>query len=199
MSSAQQTRRRPRADYVRTRTTLLTAAGGLLEEHGTSFTLPDLARRAGVSTATTYRHFDDVHAVFEAYYVTLLDDLVDRFEAVSEDGDALTSFHAVCATWVQGARAWGRAATHIRSPRGYLERLHEGTDPLLGRLDAVLRRCIDRLVADDAVPDVDRDLAVLTWITLFDERVVVDLTIGLGRSTTDVTRSLARSVLHAWS
>ena len=48
-----------RRDARRTRDRLLDAAGELLEASGPHFTLPDLARYAGVGTATVYRHFVD--------------------------------------------------------------------------------------------------------------------------------------------
>jgi AcrR family transcriptional regulator len=45
-------------------------------EQGPAFSLPDLARVAGISTATVYRHFNDVHEVFHEFRQRLADELV---------------------------------------------------------------------------------------------------------------------------
>jgi AcrR family transcriptional regulator len=67
---------RLRRDTARTRDRLLDAAGELLAEHGTGFSLPDLARASGVGTATVYRHFDDVRDVHREFYYRLVAQLV---------------------------------------------------------------------------------------------------------------------------
>ncbi|WP_405498078.1 TetR/AcrR family transcriptional regulator [Streptomyces sp. NBC_00096] len=50
---------RPRADAVRNRERILTAARDVLVEFGPAAPLDEIARRAGVGNATLYRHFPD--------------------------------------------------------------------------------------------------------------------------------------------
>ncbi|GLY31877.1 TetR/AcrR family transcriptional regulator [Kineosporia sp. NBRC 101731] len=188
-----------RADTLRTRQKLLDAAGELLRERGLAFSLPELARHSGVSTATTYRHFDDVHAVHDAFYRRIQNALLARLHAAGEDPDPLRSFEIVCHEWVLSAMTWGRAATHIRSARGYLERVHDGSDPLLSELDTTLTRAVARLVEIGEIPPVDLRYSVLLWITTFDERVIVDLSETLRWSPQKIAEMLGHSVLAAWT
>ncbi|GAB3270331.1 TetR/AcrR family transcriptional regulator [Kineosporia babensis] len=186
-----------RADTLRTRNKLLDAAGELLRERGLAFTLPDLARHSGVSTATTYRHFEDVHAVYDGFYRRTQTALLARLRTAG-DADPLRSFDIMCHEWVLSAASWGRAATHIRSARGYLERIRDGDDPLLTELDTTLTEVVRRLVENRELPDVDLRYSVLIWITTFDERVIVDLTEALHWAPGKIARTLGRSVLAAW-
>ncbi|MBT0771983.1 TetR/AcrR family transcriptional regulator [Kineosporia sp. J2-2] len=187
-----------RADTHRTRQKLLDAAGELLRERGLAFTLPDLARRSGVSTATTYRHFDDVHAVYDGFYRRTQNVLLARLHATRDTADPLRAFEVTCREWVLSAMSWGRAATHIRSARGYLERIRDGDDPLLGDLDSTLTAVVRRLVEHGELPDVDLRYSVLIWITTFDERVIVDLSETLRWGPEKIAETLGRSVLAAW-
>lgn len=186
-----------RADTLRTRQKLLDAAGDLLRERGLAFTLPDLARHSGVSTATTYRHFEDVHAVYTGFYRRTQNALLARLRTTDEP-DPLHTFEAMCHEWVLSANSWGRAATHIRSARGYLERIRDGDDPLLTELDTTLAGVVRRLVESGELPEVDLRYSVLIWITTFDERVIVDLTETLGWDPRRIAETLGRSVLAAW-
>ncbi|HEY0475005.1 MAG TPA: TetR/AcrR family transcriptional regulator [Kribbella sp.] len=188
-----------RSDSLRTRERLLDAAAELLRRKGTAFTLPELARESGLSTATTYRHFDDVHAVFDAYYGRILGDLIDRFEAAATDAEPIKAFDNICRVWARGAVEWGRAATHIRSAEGFLERAARGDDPMLLKLFSTLSVTVRDLVDAGAVPEVDIDYAVLMWVTIFDERVVVDLVETLGWTAERIGRTLGGSVLGSWS
>jgi AcrR family transcriptional regulator len=62
--------RRPlRADAQRNYDKLLAAARDAFAEDGTSATLDDIARRAGVGIATLYRHFPTRQHLLEAVYV----------------------------------------------------------------------------------------------------------------------------------
>lgn len=49
--------RKPRADAERNRQRLLDAARAAFDEHGTTVSLEDIARKAGVGIGTLYRHF----------------------------------------------------------------------------------------------------------------------------------------------
>jgi len=185
-----------RADTQRTRNRLLDVLGRLLEVQGLDVSLPELAREAGVATATVYRHFDDVHELRQEFYRRIVDSLLTEFGALSGSYEGRELFDRTCESWVRVASTWARAATFIRSAEGYVERVHGG-DLFVGRLDGVLRPVIVQLVDAGIIPEQDLDYAVLIWVTLFDERVLVDLESAMGWSTERVAATLAGTVLAA--
>lgn len=72
---------RPRADAVRNRERILTAARDVLVEFGPAAPLDEIARRAGVGNATLYRHFPDRPALI--HHVVLFG--LDRVHALAVD------------------------------------------------------------------------------------------------------------------
>ena len=70
--------RRPRADAVRNRDLLLTAASDAFAARGADVPLEDIARRAGVGIGTLYRHFPTREALVEAVYRHEVDTLCER-------------------------------------------------------------------------------------------------------------------------
>lgn len=187
-------RTRLRRDTARTRDRLLDAAGELLATRGAGFSLPDLARASGVATATVYRHFDDVRDVHREFYYRLIDELVA--ELVALPSRSTSRFEQIGERWVGLAIHWGRAATHIRSTDGFLARVAAG-DPPTSALYTALAPVVGELVEDGVIPKQDLDYALLLWITVFDERVIVDLA-GLGWSPHRIARTLSASLLAAW-
>ena len=164
-----------RRDARRSRDALLAAIAELLAEHGPDFTLTDAAQRAGLATATAYRHFTSVDAAIAAYYDQLLTGLVAAFDALPPAPDALAHVKGICQEWAVQAADWGPAAVYLRSPRGFLDRL-AAADPLVALLYDRLSAALQAAVSAGALPAQDLRYATLTWVTLFDERVVVDLT-----------------------
>ncbi|WP_433444913.1 TetR/AcrR family transcriptional regulator [Nonomuraea sp. CA-141351] len=185
-----------RRDTAQTRDRLLDAAGRLLADRGTAFTLPDLARVAGVATATVYRHFADVHDIHREFYYRLIGELVDDLEKISAEAHGRQRFEAVCARWSDLAASWGRAATHIRSAEGFLERVGRG-DPPTTALYGALAPVIEELVTENVVPEQNVEYAVLLWVTIFDERVIVDLSTTLGWPPRRIGHALAQTTLAA--
>jgi AcrR family transcriptional regulator len=185
-----------RRDSAETRDRLLDTAALLLGERGTAFTLPDLARAAGISSATVYRHFADVQEVHREFYYRLIDELVDDLGRVSARARGRRRFDAICDRWAACAALWGRAATHIRSADGFLARVHHA-DPPTSALFGILAPAIEEIIEDGTIPAQDTDYAVLIWITIFDERVIVDLAETLHWPTKRIARTLLASVLGA--
>ncbi|TNC25123.1 TetR/AcrR family transcriptional regulator [Amycolatopsis alkalitolerans] len=185
-----------RRDSAETRDRLLDTAALLLAERGTAFTLPDLARAAGISSATVYRHFADVQEVHREFYYRLIDELVDDLGNVSARARGRRRFEAICDRWAACAALWGRAATHIRSAEGFLARVHHA-DPPTSTLFGILEPAIEEIIEDGTIPAQETDYAVLIWITIFDERVIVDLSETLRWSTKRIARTLSASVLGA--
>jgi AcrR family transcriptional regulator len=189
--------RRTRRDFLASRRDLLEAVERLLAKQGGRFSLIDLAAEAGVSTATAYRHFPDVAAALDAYYTQLVESLVTHMEAVPAGPDALTRFTAVCDLWVREAAGWGPAVVHVRSSRGFLQRLH-ADDPVIRRLFEALAPMLAELAAAGFIPPTPAEYGVLIWVTVFDERVVVDLHDSLGWSTGRIATELTGSVLRGF-
>ncbi|MGZ4268092.1 MAG: TetR/AcrR family transcriptional regulator [Solirubrobacteraceae bacterium] len=84
------TARRPRADALRNRQRLIDAAVEVFAEQGLDVAVAEIARRAGVGTATLFRNFptkdDLVYAVIEARVNELLE--VGRRALAAEDAAA---------------------------------------------------------------------------------------------------------------
>ncbi|SDS63474.1 TetR/AcrR family transcriptional regulator [Actinoplanes derwentensis] len=186
--------RRPRRGDARLRrAALLAAVGELLAERGPGFSLAEAAERAGISTATAYRNFSDTASAVDAFWAEMTGELLEAFDRLPPGTDPVADIRAVCREWVERASRWGAAAVHVRSPRGVLERR---SDSFVGGLYARLDRLVEAAVAAGAVPAQDVRFAVLMWVTIFDERVVVDLTGTLGWTVDQAADQLIEALLR---
>ncbi|MEU5093778.1 helix-turn-helix domain-containing protein [Streptomyces sp. NPDC020996] len=80
---------RPRADALRNRERIVTAAREMFTEHGPDVPLDEIARRAGVGNATVYRNFPDRDALVREVVCSVLDRTSEAGEqALAETGDA---------------------------------------------------------------------------------------------------------------
>lgn len=190
--------RKLRKDTQRTRNRILDALGDLIRREGVDFSLPDLARESGVATATVYRHFDDARELRDEYYLRSVNQLMVQLEGAGADLYGLDLYVEVCRRWVDAVAPWARTGTLIRSSEGFLERARAGNDLIL-RLRGLLGRVLDQLAADGVIPEQNHEYATLLWITLFDERVIVDLTAVLEWDLDEVSARLGRSLLGALS
>ncbi|MEV0901726.1 TetR/AcrR family transcriptional regulator [Actinoplanes sp. NPDC049802] len=194
--SAADARERPRRGDARLRrAALLAAVGELLAERGPGFSLAEAAGLAGVSTATAYRNFSDTASAVDAFFAELIADLLEAFDRLPEATDPLDGVRAVCREWVAQASRWGAAAVHIRSPRGVLAR-RGAEDSFVGGLYERLARLVEAAIESGGVPRQDVRFAVLMWVTIFDERVVVDLTRTLGWSAEEAAEHLTGALLR---
>ncbi|GGW28884.1 TetR family transcriptional regulator [Streptomyces lucensis JCM 4490] len=83
---------RPRADAVRNRERIVTAAREMFVEHGPDVPLDEVARRAGVGNATVYRNFPDREALVREVVCSVMDRTAEAAEAaLTETGDAFTA------------------------------------------------------------------------------------------------------------
>lgn len=190
------TARRLRADSRRTREMLLDVLGDLLETRGLAVSLPALAREAGVSVATVYRHFDDVHDLRQEFYQRTVATLITRFTELREEYSGLELFQQMCEQWIAIASQWARAGAFIRSPEGFIERVRHN-EPLITQLYSLMRPVVSDLMSAGVVQERNVDYGVMLWATLFDERVIVDLESGLGWKTTAIARRLSATYLDA--
>lgn len=189
-----------RRDTARTRDRLLDAAAELLAKRGTGFSLPDLARASGVATATVYRHFNTVQDVERGFYHRLVETLVRELGDLrqhDQTGGPTRRLEQISRVWVELVMRWGAAAIPIRSAEGFLARV-QADDPPTAALRAELGSVFQELVDLNTVPAQDVDYAILLWITIFDERVMIDLADTLGWTSRRIARTLLASLLGAW-
>ncbi|WP_430377707.1 TetR/AcrR family transcriptional regulator [Streptomyces sp. B1-3] len=80
---------RPRADALRNRERIVSAAREMFTEFGPDVPLDDIARRAGVGNATLYRNFPDRDALVREVVCSVMDRTTEAAEiALTETGDA---------------------------------------------------------------------------------------------------------------
>ncbi|MGD9986584.1 TetR/AcrR family transcriptional regulator [Pseudonocardia sp.] len=90
-----------RADGRRNRARLLAAAAELIRQEGAQASLEEIARRAGLGSATLHRHFPSRHALLEAVYREGVEQLCDH--AAAQPG---TDPAAELDTWVEDTTAY---------------------------------------------------------------------------------------------
>ncbi|MDG4858248.1 helix-turn-helix domain containing protein [Streptomyces sp. T-3] len=80
---------RPRADALRNRERIVTAAREMFVEFGPEVPLDEIARRAGVGNATLYRHFPDRPGLIHEVVCSVMDRTSAEAErAMAEEADA---------------------------------------------------------------------------------------------------------------
>ncbi|MFD3681318.1 TetR/AcrR family transcriptional regulator [Streptomyces sp. NPDC058613] len=83
---------RPRADAVRNRERILTAAREVFVEFGPGAPFDEVARRAGIGNATLYRHFPDRASLVHHVVLFVMDRVTARAEAaLAEEPDAFAA------------------------------------------------------------------------------------------------------------
>jgi AcrR family transcriptional regulator len=83
---------RPRADALRNRERIVTAAREMFTEFGPDVPLDEIARRAGVGNATVYRNFPDRDALVREVVCSVMDRTSEAAEqALVESGDAFAA------------------------------------------------------------------------------------------------------------
>ena len=186
-----------RSDTERNRRQLIKAAARLFENSPTQVSLADIAKQAEVSTATAYRHFSSVEEILHAFRSQVGSELCEFSARQTTIG--LVKLEAVSRFWVSLVLEHGGAMAQMRSHRGYLERLREGTGYLAPQAEALaepLRQTAEELGLADL-----GDEALYLWNTLFDPRDILDL-IKSGRNEDEAASRLVaalRGALVGWS
>ena len=110
--------RKPRADSLRNRERLLSAAAEIFRTGGPEASLEAVARSAGVGIGTLYRHFPTREALFEAVYRREVEQLAALAETLAGAGDP-----------VDALRQWLRAGIQlVATKRGMLTALALAVD-----------------------------------------------------------------------
>ncbi|MGW9030186.1 TetR/AcrR family transcriptional regulator [Streptomyces sp. NPDC055722] len=144
---------RPRADALRNRERIVTAAREMFVEFGPNVPFDEIARRAGVGNATVYRNFHDREALVREVVCSVMDRTSEGAErALAETGnafEALSHFvHAVADERI-GALC-PMVATAFDEHHPELEAARE-------RLEQLIEEIMDRArAAGQLRPDVER-------------------------------------------
>ncbi|QIP86040.1 TetR/AcrR family transcriptional regulator [Streptomyces sp. Tu 2975] len=87
MSIAAETRRppRPRADALRNRERIVSAAREMFVEFGPDVPLDEIARRAGIGNATLYRHFPDRAVLIREVVLLVLSRTTEQADAAAAE------------------------------------------------------------------------------------------------------------------
>jgi len=130
--------RKPRADSLRNRELLLTAAKTAFTETGADAPLEDVARRAGVGIGTLYRHFPTREALVAAVYAREIEQLAASAETLLAErpaGEALEAWLNILIDYMATKRV---VAPALRADPGEGSRLYASSGatilPALQRL-----------------------------------------------------------------
>ncbi|MET7858436.1 TetR/AcrR family transcriptional regulator [Streptomyces sp. NPDC005318] len=154
---------RPRADALRNRERIVTAAREMFVEFGPDVPLDDVARRAGVGNATLYRNFPDRAALTHEVVLSVTSRITERAEEAAGEADpfaALSRFvHAAADERIGALCPMLSGGFDTCHPELHAERrrLEEAVEGLVARAMSA-----GRLRTDIAVGDVLVGLSQLT-------------------------------------
>ncbi|MFE1550303.1 TetR/AcrR family transcriptional regulator [Streptomyces sp. NPDC058718] len=119
--------RRPmRADARRNLDKIVAAAGAVIAERGAEASLEEVARRAGVGSATLHRHFPSRQALLEAVFKDRVETLCAKADDLLAEPDPDPDPGQALATWLHAV------AAHAVANRGLGASLMRDADPALG-------------------------------------------------------------------
>jgi AcrR family transcriptional regulator len=132
--------RPPRADAVRNRRLLLSAATEAFAEQGTDVSIAEIAQRAGVGKGTVFRHFATKEDLIAAIMGDLIERLVSSGTALSDATDpaaALLEFMTTAIEQLAKDRAFceviGRPSLQVPAVQAGINRLCEVVELLTDR------------------------------------------------------------------
>lgn len=142
---------RPRADALRNRERIVTAAREMFVEHGPEVPLDEIARRAGVGNATVYRHFPDRDALVREVVCSVLDRTGAAGErALAETGDAFEALERFVHT-----SADERISALCPMVSSTFDQNHPDLEAARERVERILQMVMDRAKAAGQLrPDV---------------------------------------------
>jgi len=163
--------RKPRADSLRNRESLILVAKAAFSEQGADVPLEEIARRAGLGVGTFYRHFPTRTAILAAVYEREVDQLAgaaDELLAKHGAGEALEAWLQLFVDYIAAKRVLAPALISV----GEGARIHS---PAMTRVGEALERLLKAARADgDIRPDIQ-----MTDM----RRLLVGLTHGTERPT----------------
>lgn len=173
---------------------LIDAMEGLLTAGMLPSTMAELAKAAGMSTATAYRHFQSLEEVAQAYLVTTMTRLRDFSVNRTETATAL--LYVVSRYWIDIIQEHGGVLVQIRSRRGFYDRLQHGVASTELGFEARREALLGVLAEYDLPASMIEDAAML-YNTMFDPRDILDLIKLRGLAPDDATRVLISAFIGA--
>ncbi|WP_374704572.1 TetR/AcrR family transcriptional regulator [Streptomyces sp. NL15-2K] len=142
---------RPRADALRNRERIVTAAREMFVELGPDVPLDEIARRAGVGNATVYRNFPDREALVREVVCSVMDRTVGAAElALRETGDAFEALERFV-----HASSDERISALCPMVQGTFDKNHPDLEDARERLERTVEKLMERArVAGQLRPDV---------------------------------------------
>ncbi len=176
------------------RAQLLDAMAAMMRKGALPHTLADLAKAAGMSTATSYRYFQSLDEVAQAYLVKVMTELRDFANSRPETGHELLQI--VSRFWVNMVMEHGAVLVQIRSRRGFFDRLH-GKVASTVRGHEARRRALYGVLVEEGLPVSLQEDAAMLYNTMFDPRDILDLINLRGLDPDRVTDVLIQSFVGA--
>src|SRR5690606_19004948 len=137
--------------------------------------------------------------VLAAYVLSVVEQLRDFSRASTAQGRPL--FDSVVDKWVDLLTEHGPALVQLRSPRGYLERLHNGNEIIVALRDA-WSGPVRGLLDDLGLPDEMIEYALFLNNMIFDPREIQDLLQETDLSRREVITRLTEAycgALRGWA
>lgn len=176
------------------RAQLLDAMAMMMRKGALPQTLADLAKAAGMSTATSYRYFQSLEDVAQAYLVKVMTELRDFANSRPETGREL--LHVISRFWVNIVMEHGSVLVQIRSRRGFFDRLH-GKVASTVRGHEARKRALYGVLEEEGLPVSMQEDAAMLYNTMFDPRDILDLINLRGLDADRVTNVLIQSFVGA--
>ncbi|WP_199821285.1 TetR/AcrR family transcriptional regulator [Streptomyces sp. NRRL B-3229] len=187
-----------RSDAQRNRKRLLEATGEMLRTDPENVSVPVIAKRAGLSTATAYRYFPSLDELLNTYLHDVIVELRDYSHDCPKTGSSL--FKDVVHEWGRLLSVYGTAMIQLRAREGFLERLRAG-DKVISTVRDAWERPIRSIMRKLDVPDEQFDYALFLYNIVFDPREVLDL-VGQGFAVDDALDRLIATyygALRGWA
>jgi AcrR family transcriptional regulator len=178
-----------RSDSLATQRKLIDAVGTFFEHHGhPPRRLTDVAKHAGVSNATAYRHFTSVDQVASAFLARLPEHAVRTFESGKgpSSESPVDRLHHWNRAWVDASLRYGPSSIPLRLYEGFLSR-RARNEPTVSYVCAH----VEPLLA----PFGDVLARLVVWNAVSDPREVVDLRVSQRWSATRITALITKATL----
>ncbi|MFF3946537.1 TetR/AcrR family transcriptional regulator [Streptomyces sp. NPDC001902] len=142
---------RPRADALRNRERIVTAAREMFVEYGPDVPLDEIARRAGVGNATLYRNFSDRDALVRQLIHSVMDRTIKAAQiALEQDSDPFTALERFVHT-VAAERISALCPMIARR----FDQHHSGPEAVAQQVELLVSEVMDRArAAGQLRPDV---------------------------------------------
>jgi AcrR family transcriptional regulator len=150
--------RRPRADVVRNRASILTTAQRHFLAHGVGTSLEAVAKEAGVGPATLYRHFPTREALLAGVLQLRSRELIERqgqIAALADPDEALQQ-------WMRALEDYFSTYSGLPEPLMKAARERQPGNPLTLPCEMLIRTTEDRVVA------AQRHGSVESWVKGYD-------------------------------